>query len=547
MMHNTEIIEGTNKLKNRIKRVSKRIPIIDIFAGPGGLGEGFSNLKAESDQSNFEIALSIENDKHAHQTLQLRSFYRQFSGKRVPEDYYHYIRGPEDSRWIDKEQLFNKHGAEAEAAINHAWKLTLGEENRVKVQQRIDEVLSSYKKNTPWILIGGPPCQAYSMAGRSRMKRTHGKQFEDDHRHVLYKEYLQIIQDHESNVFVMENVKGLLSSKLDGKLIYKMIFDDLRNAAGSNSYKLYSLVYPADTASTDLFEEDDFTPKDFIIESENYGIPQARHRVIILGVRQKGLKHIKSFNTEVLEKSLRPTTVESVISDLPALRSGLSRIEDTDKNWISVIKEIKSCAWLDEIRESEDPDLAKVILDVVKNIKPMSSGRGGQFVASESISSKYRPHWFHDRRIKGAVNHETKTHMESDIHRYLFCSAFAMHNGFTPKLRHFPQSLLPEHQNAEEAVKSGMFADRFRVQVSDLPATTVTSHIHKDGHAFIHPDPLQCRSLTVREAARIQTFPDNYFFEGPKTAQFKQVGNAVPPLLAMQIARIVRKLIKAHF
>jgi DNA (cytosine-5)-methyltransferase 1 len=125
--------------------------------------------------------------------------------------------------------------------------------------------------------------------------------------------------------------------------------------------------------------------------------------------------------------------------------------------------------------------------------------------------------------------------MPSDLGRYVFAAAFGRVKGRSPKADEFPESLVPNHKNWH----TGVFSDRFRVQIADEPSTTVTSHISKDGHYFIHPDPLQCRSLTVREAARLQTFPDDYFFMGNRTEQYVQVGNAVPPYLARQIAKLV--------
>jgi len=133
--------------------------------------------------------------------------------------------------------------------------------------------------------------------------------------------------------------------------------------------------------------------------------------------------------------------------------------------------------------------------------------------------------------------------MRSDLLRYLFSSSFAKIHERSPTLKDLPTALLPGHRNASGNLSETPFVDRFRVQVANKPATTVTSHISKDGHYFIHYDPAQCRALTVREAARIQTFSDDYFFEGPRTEQYKQVGNAVPPYLAHQIADVVYRAI----
>ena len=122
--------------------------------------------------------------------------------------------------------------------------------------------------------------------------------------------------------------------------------------------------------------------------------------------------------------------------------------------------------------------------------------------------------WYRDEVLGGLCSHESRSHMEGDLRRYLYCSAFAQLHDRSPKLNEFPAGLLPDHKNVQAGINSNHFSDRFRVQVEDRPASTVTSHIAKDGHYFIHYDPAPCRSLSVREAARLQTFPDNYYFEG---------------------------------
>lgn len=500
------------------------IPIIDIFAGPGGLGEGFSAARSNTGKPLFKIKLSIEKDEHAHRTLELRAFYRQFAEQKVPTEYYEYLRGE-----ISRDDLFGIYPKQYEAAQKEAWQIELGKKNRDVVKKRIGDALGGVSK---WVLIGGPPCQAYSLAGRSRIRGQNKRKYRDDHRHHLYKEYLQILADHQPPIFVMENVKGLLSSKrVKNESTFDLIIADLKqpNTAkrtGTNeplSYKLFSLsIRQGDN-------NDQLEPGNYIIRSEEYGIPQARHRVIIFGIRSD----IYKSPPELLTKELQSVSINDAIGDLPRLRSGLSKEPDSPEAWANVIKSIATAGWLNG--DAVSVNLKKAIIDEAKKIDGDLS-RGIHFAPSEK---KPNLDWYVDGSLNGICNHETRGHIRDDLHRYFFAAVFAKVNGRSPTLNDFPTELLPKHENVQEALAGSKFNDRFRVQISGRPSTTVVSHISKDGHYYIHYDPSQCRSLTVREAARIQTFPDNYFFEGNRTQQYHQVGNAVPPMLAKKIAGIV--------
>ena len=204
----------------------RAIKIVDLFAGPGGLGEGFSAFQNSSGERAFKIALSVENEPSAHQTLVLRAFYRQFAAGLAPPEYYDFLGGKLGK--LPDEGLFKIAGFEKQvaAAKAEARLLTLGAQNR-EINKSIESALT--RRPGPWALIGGPPCQAYSLAGRSRNKGIKGYRIEADHRSALYREYLKVIDRFSPAVFVMENVKGLLSAKHNGESIFDKIREDLAN------------------------------------------------------------------------------------------------------------------------------------------------------------------------------------------------------------------------------------------------------------------------------------------------------------------------------
>ncbi|MBB3139260.1 DNA cytosine methyltransferase [Halomonas organivorans] len=548
--------------------MSKPIQVVDLFAGPGGLGEGFNSVRDEDGHRVFRTLVSVEKERPAHRTLTLRAFYRllQDSGRSM-RGYFDYLNGGEHpSERREAKDLWKQAEHEAlqlelgGAAGNHALE---------------DRLNSELDVTRDWVLIGGPPCQAYSVVGRVRNRGKKNYSPEEDNRHFLYREYLDVIAKYRPAIFVMENVRGILTSRVGREKIFGQILNDLHDptkatgqegvvvpAYREDGYTIFSLedesvYFPKEKGlfSPKQLDEEEYNA--FVIKAEDHGIPQARHRVILVGVRNDIVTRV---GAPAMARQLRmvkvededKVTVRRVLKDLPPLRSGLSR-NDSDEAWYTAIKRVATRV-AEELLEHKSEHINQ---DVIRKIAAELHGIAK--TPREGLSRRHEPvaeprairptspleEWYHgaqEPNIKGLwYNHEARSHMEEDLARYLYCATFAKIVGHSPigTKEIYLDYLAPMHVNW----KSGKFADRFKVVIESQPSKTITSHISKDGHYFIHYDPHQCRSLTVREAARLQTFPDDYYFEGNRTEQYVQVGNAVPPLLAAKIAEKVMRLV----
>ena len=537
------------------------VPVVDIFAGPGGLGEGFA-------QAGFNVLVSAEMDSIACETLRLRKFFHQFPVGEVPGTYYEFIRG--EKGFAD---LVRQYPKQWQAAKDAVLQVEIGTRRGTsELHKKLDGIV---REHNNFVLIGGPPCQAYSLAGRARRlgvgisyenvapkvaereRQKLANKFYEDNRHSLYKQYVALIYRYQPLIFIMENVKGMASARTSpdaepGSLFSSMCSSlnrphgNTRTVDGSKplGYRLFPLVENVGT----LIDDGTVNPKEYVIRSENYGVPQARHRIIIMGIRSD----IDSVPCK-LPVSSRRSTVHDVLSKMPKLRSGLSKEDDSVDNWVAAISEQVSGALCG--RTNFDAEIRKALKQLICSSKKLD--RGKSFIRSGNINSPKLSEELRDilcdGRIGGVIQHEARTHIRGDLLRYFFCATFAKKHGLSPKMSAWQGKLKlmrPAHSNIsisrQQKLKARSHDDRFRVHMWSSPSGTVVSHIAKDGHYFIHPDSSQCRSLTVREAARLQTFPDNYYFCGNRTQQYGQVGNAVPVLLAKKIAASVLDFITSH-
>lgn len=414
---------------------------IDLFAGAGGLSEGFI-------RAGFMPIAHIEMNKDACNTLKTRSAYHYLKNKGELYVYENYLKNKQEG--TDGSNLWKLvPNTVTDSVICEA----IGEQTINNLFSIVDKLKSGENVD---IIIGGPPCQAYSVAGRARM----GKDVEQDPRNELYKYYVKFIDKYRPKMFVFENVLGILTAKRGEP------FADLKRLVDSLGY---DMSYKVQIAS-------------------QHGVLQNRHRVIIVGwLRNKSGNY--GYPDLPLEE-LPYEILKDLFSDLPIRKAGEGKL-------CEVVQYVKPLSEMPYLRKSEI--------------------RGDLDFTTQHIA---RPLNDNDRKIyKTAVEMWLK-----DKHRLNYTE-------------------LPAELQTHKNKKS--FLNRFSVVDPYGYCHTVVAHIAMDGHYYIYPtlNPSveNVRSITVREAARLQSFPDDYYFEGSRTSAFRQIGNAVPVVLSYKIACEIKK------
>ena len=409
--------------------MGKSYNFIDLFAGAGGLSEGFI-------QAGFNPIAHVEMNSFAAQTLETRSAYYYLKEHNQLVIYYDYQEGKLER------SAFLEHVPEG--CLKSVLCETMSDETLPRLFESIDDICKQNGIEKVDVIIGGPPCQAYSLVGRAQSSHME-KPMSDDPRNDLYKLYVQFLRHYKPRMFVFENVMGIASA--NGGQTWKDVQAYLKSAG----YEI------------DCHEQN----------SKHFGVLQSRRRMIIVGwLKDSGLKYPEF-------KVIDPhAIVNDLFADLPHLTPGTSASEYTENPASEYVVKYG-------LREPDDV----------------------------------------------LTSHAARPNKERDIEIYK--KAIELWNSEEHKRLNYND--LPDELKTHRNRSS--FLDRFKVVEGDEPCChTMLAHISKDGHYFIHPDITQHRSITVREAARIQSFPDSYYFEGPRTAQFVQIGNAVPPLMAKGIA-----------
>ena len=408
----------------------KNINYIDLFAGAGGLSEGFIS-------EGFSPIAHVEMNKHACDTLKTRVAYHYLIKNNKFNIYEKYLESK-----ITRDELWDYIPKSELETVIHS---EISTKTISEIFSKIDLKLNNKKVNVD-LIIGGPPCQAYSIIGRARDKNS----MKDDPRNHLYKQYIHFLKRYQPKMFVFENVPGILSAK-NGEYLNK-IFKEIDNCGYNCEYKL--------------------------LNAKNFNVLQDRKRVIIIGWKKKLKIEYPIF--EEIKNNL--SIKEALFNDLPFLEPGSG---------------VNYC---------------KYTMPPNNYLKKTKIRTNANFV----------------------TQHLARPLNENDKEIY----KIATHKMIVEKKR-LNYTDLPKRLKKHK--KDTIFTNRFQVVSPHSLSHTVVAHISCDGNYYIYPDLKQTRSITIREAARIQSFPDSFYFEGGQTAAFKQIGNAVPPLMAAGIAKEIKQ------
>jgi len=415
-----------------------KLRYLDLFAGAGGLSEGFI-------RAGFWPVAHVEADKAACFTLRTRMAYHWLKDRDRTEQYNEYLCGN-----ITRSELYD---LVPDRCFKSVINVAISKEYLPEIFRKTDELLNGAKLD---LIIGGPPCQAYSIVGRSRDKN----QMKGDRRNYLYVYYAEFLKRYRPSWFVFENVTGILSAKDENGNLY---FDNMRC----------------------LFSDAGYETEFMTVAAEQYGVLQSRKRIILVGKRGKS-----------------------------------SGLYPEPSKWHPGVK----------------------VYEIFGDLPPLRAGEGN---TGPCITKKYTGSYLYDAGIRNdalAVTwHQARPNTKQDLEIYRIVVGLWNKRKIRLNYNHLPDRLKTHrHRNS--------FLDRFKVVAGNMDYShTVVAHIAKDGHYYIHPDIEQNRSLTPREAARLQTFPDDYFFESAsgvpqRTPAFRQIGNAVPVLLAQRIAEKLKEV-----
>ena len=407
---------------------------LDLFAGAGGLSEGFI-------RAGYEPVAHVEMDVAACYSLKTRVAYHWLKRNEKLNIYNRYLKGE-----ITRNEFYEKI---PKSVLDSVLNYEISEETLPVIFAKIDAMLGEKKLD---LIVGGPPCQAYSLAGRSRSENK----MVGDKRNYLYKLYAEFLKHYQPEYFVFENVVGLLSAKDEDGSLH---LENMRK----------------------LFKAYGYSTEFRTLNASDYGVLQNRKRIILIGKRGEH----DGFYPEV-PVIANTYKAGELFCDLPSIKAG-----------------------------------GGVVTPVATN--PYS----GKYLYVSGIKE-------YDQ--EPVTFHQARPHTEQDLEIYRIVV-----ETWNKKNERIAYTDLPERLRTHK--NTNCFLDRFKVVAGNIPYTqTVVAHICRDGHYYIHPDIKQNRSLTPREAARIQTFPDNYYFESvtgkpSRTLAYKQIGNAVPVCLAHSVAK----------